>query len=455
MKHLFMLLIFVACSLTSNAQEQVYKYRIYLTDKQGSSFELNNPITFLSPKAIERRAKQGLSVDESDLPVSKLYVKKIEKLGFKIILTGKWENFVTISTNKRERIKKVKKLPFVKDVKLVWQGAEMPETTSRMKVKNCLDRRKDCYYGAFQEAIALTNVDKLHDKGFSGEGMTIAVIDAGYQNMDVIESMSNINVLGTKNFVTADENVFEYHSHGLSVLSCMAMNRPYYMVGTAPKASYWLLKSEDVASESLIEQDYWTAAIEFADSVGVDLVNTSLGYNVFNNSEDNYRLRDLDGARSLISRQASKVADKGIVLVCSAGNTGADSWKKITVPADAFNVITVGAVDKDGVLATFSAVGNTADGRVKPDVVAIGVDLNVMYPDGTINEINGTSFASPTICGMVACLWQSLPQLTAKQIINLVRSTGDRSDYPDNIYGYGIPNFWKAYLKQINADYGE
>lgn len=454
MKCFYILFALIFFSLSSYAQEPIYKYRVYLKDKCGSASKLDNPNTFLSSKAIERRTKQGISIDESDLAVSQLYVDEIKNLGFDIIVTGKWENFVTISTKKKGQINKVQKLPFVKSIKLLWKGPEILESTTHIKVNNSLERKGN-YYGAFQSAVTLTNVDKLHNKGFLGEGMTIAVIDAGYQNMDVIESMNNINILGTKNFVSASESVFEHHSHGLSVLSCMAMNQPYYMVGTAPKASYWLLKSEDVASESLIEQDYWVAAIEFADSVGVDLVNTSLGYNVFNNSDDNYKLRDLDGTKSLISRQASKVADKGIVLVCSAGNTGADSWKKITVPADAFNVITVGAVDKDGILATFSAVGNTADGRVKPDVVAIGVDLNVMYPDGTINEINGTSFASPTICGMVACLWQSLPHLTAKQIIRLVRSVGDRSDCPDNIYGYGVPNFWKAYSNQINADYGE
>ena len=205
------------------------------------------------------------------------------------------------------------------------------------------------------------------------------------------------------------------------------------------------MRIEDDLSEHLVEQDYWAAALEFADSVGVDVVNTSLGYHQFDDSTKNYRYRDLNGRFALMSRQAARSADKGMILVCSAGNTGTGTWKKITPPGDAENVLTVGAVDKEGVLAVFSAVGNTADGRVKPDVMALGRKAFVMGTDGTVGTANGTSFSSPIMCGMVACLWQALPKLTAKQIIELVRSSGDRADCPDNIYGYGIPDMWKAY----------
>ena len=271
------------------------------------------------------------------------------------------------------------------------------------------------------------------------------MIDAGLHNVDKIDAMKNIRILGVRDFVNPEADIYAESSHGMSVLSCMAMNQPHVMIGTAPEASYWLLRSEDEYSENLVEQDYWAAAIEFADSVGVDLVNTSLGYYSFDDPAKNYRYRDLNGHYALMSREAAKAADKGMIVVCSAGNSGAGSWKKVTPPGDAENIITVGAVTKRGELAPFSSVGNTADGRVKPDVVAVGLNSDVMGTDGNLRRANGTSFASPIMCGMVACLWQACPKLTAKQIIDLVRQSGDRADFPDNIYGYGIPDLWKAY----------
>ena len=200
-----------------------------------------------------------------------------------------------------------------------------------------------------------------------------------------------------------------------------------------------------------MEQDFWAAAVEFADSVGVDLVNTSLGYNEFDDSTMDFRLRDLDGRSSVISRVAGRMADKGMILVCSAGNSGNSAWKKITPPADADNILTVGAmVWQTRVIAPFSSVGNSQDGRVKPDVVAAGVRANVINARGSQGKANGTSFASPIMCGMVACLWQACPTLTAKEMIELVRQSGDRAEYPDNIYGYGIPDMWQAYQSYMN-----
>ncbi|MGN0310140.1 MAG: S8 family serine peptidase, partial [Bacteroides sp.] len=196
------------------------------------------------------------------------------------------------------------------------------------------------------------------------------------------------------------------------------------------------------------EQDYWAEAVEFADSVGVDVVNTSLGYYNFDNSDWNYAYRHLNGSYALMSRQASRMAGKGMLLVCSAGNSGAGSWKKITPPADAFDVLTVGAIDKEGTLASFSSIGTTADGRLKPDVVALGEMTSVIMADGSQGRANGTSYSSPIICGMVTCLWQALPQLTVRQLLEVVRQSANRAEYPDNIYGYGIPDFWKAYQSQ-------
>lgn len=425
------------------------KYRISLKDKAATDYSLQKPEMYLSKKSIERRKRQGLEIDSTDLPVCKKYVDAIRKKGVHVLVTGKWDNFVTVSCNDSMLIAEIAGLPFVRSTERVWRGVAKRASERDSLINKPL--RTDSLYGPAITQIKMSHADRLHEAGFKGQGMTIAVIDAGFHNVDKIEAMKNINILGTRDFVNPEADIYAESSHGMSVLSCMAMNQPNVMIGTAPEASYWLLRSEDEYSENLVEQDYWAAAIEFADSVGVDLVNTSLGYYSFDDPAKNYRYRDLNGHYALMSREAAKAADKRIVVVCSAGNSGSGSWKKITPPGDAENVITVGAVNKYGVLAPFSSVGNTADGRVKPDVVAVGLGSDVMGTDGNLRHANGTSFSSPIMCGMVACLWQACPELTAKEIIELVRRSGDRAVFPDNIYGYGIPDLWKAYQSTVNT----
>ena len=440
--------LLVLFSIGLSAQQQdTLMYRISLRDKANSPYSIEHPEAFLSQKAIERRQKQGLAIDSTDLPVNETYVNAILDKGVNLVVRGKWDNIVTVSLNDSTLVDEIAQLPFVVATEKVWiapKGGAKQMSTTRDELKNN-PQRSDTIYGAAYRQIQLSNGDKLHQAGYNGEGMTIAVIDAGYHNMDKIDAMQNIQVLGVKDFVNPQADIYAEENHGMAVLSCMGMNEPNVMIGTAPRAGYWLLRSEDNYSEHLVEQDYWAAAIEFADSVGVDVVNTSLGYYAFDDKSKNYELRNLDGQFALISRQASKVADKGMVLVCSAGNSGSGTWKKITPPADAENVLTVGAIDAKGILAPFSSIGNTTDGRIKPDVVAMGFQTEVMGTDGNLKKANGTSFASPVMAGMVACLWQALPQLTAKEVMELVRQSGNRANYPDNIYGYGIPDMWKAY----------
>ncbi len=447
-KRLLILSTLVLLAAGASAQQDTLKYRISLRDKAATAYSLERPEQFLSQKAIERRRKQNLAIDSTDLPVCRKYVDEIRRQGVNVIVTGKWENFVTVSCNDSALIDRIAALPFVRTAEKVWTApktkGEMMSAT-RDSVVNTPKIYTDSIYGPAITQIQLSNGDKLHDAGFKGQGMTIAVIDAGFHNLDKITAMQNIRVLGTKDFVNPQADLFAESSHGMSVLSCIGMNRPGIMTGTAPEASFWLLRSEDEYSENLVEQDYWAAAIEFADSVGVDVINTSLGYYAFDDKSKNYKYRDLDGHHALMSRQASRIADKGMVLVCSAGNSGMGSWKKITPPGDAENVLTVGAVNKRALLAPFSSIGNTADNRIKPDVVAVGEGSDVIRTDGNQGKANGTSFSSPIMCGMVACLWQACPKLTAKELIELVRSSGDRADCPDNIYGYGVPDIWKAY----------
>lgn len=452
MKKLVLLVFALNICLGTFAQftpEDTLKYRISLKDKAATDYSLQKPEMYLSKKSIERRKRQGLEIDSTDLPVCKKYVDAIRKKGVHVLVTGKWDNFVTVSCNDSMLIAEIAGLPFVRSTERVWRGVAKRASERDSLINKPL--RTDSLYGPAITQIKMSHADRLHEAGFKGQGMTIAVIDAGFHNVDKIEAMKNINILGTRDFVNPEADIYAESSHGMSVLSCMAMNQPNVMIGTAPEASYWLLRSEDEYSENLVEQDYWAAAIEFADSVGVDLVNTSLGYYSFDDPTKNYRYRDLNGHYALMSREAAKAADKGIVVVCSAGNSGSGSWKKITPPGDAENVITVGAVNKYGVLAPFSSVGNTVDGRVKPDVVAVGLGSDVMGTDGNLRHANGTSFSSPIMCGMVACLWQACPELTAKEIIELVRRSGDRAVFPDNIYGYGIPDLWKAYQSTVNT----
>ena len=452
MKKLVLLVFALNICLGTFAQftpEDTLKYRISLKDKAATDYSLQKPEMYLSKKSIERRKRQGLEIDSTDLPVCKKYVDAIRKKGVHVLVTGKWDNFVTVSCNDSMLIAEIAGLPFVRSTERVWRGVAKRASERDSLINKPL--RTDSLYGPAITQIKMSHADRLHEAGFKGQGMTIAVIDAGFHNVDKIEAMKNINILGTRDFVNPEADIYAESSHGMSVLSCMAMNQPNVMIGTAPEASYWLLRSEDEYSENLVEQDYWAAAIEFADSVGVDLINTFLGYYSFDDPTKNYRYRDLNGHYALMSREAAKAADKGIVVVCSAGNSGSGSWKKITPPGDAENVITVGAVNKYGVLAPFSSVGNTADGRVKPDVVAVGLGSDVMGTDGNLRHANGTSFSSPIMCGMVACLWQACPELTAKEIIELVRRSGDRAVFPDNIYGYGIPDLWKAYQSTVNT----
>ena len=439
--------LMVVCTLTALAQK-TYRYRVALKDKAGTTFTLENPKEFLSERALERRNRQQLPVDSTDLPVSAVYLSELVKMGGQVVTTSKWNNTVVLEISDTLLMDEVSEMPFVQNVKKVWVQPDgvFPRNKNRKKEVTNEVKEAGHHYGKAFRQINIHGGDSLHQAGYKGQGMQVAVIDAGFYNADRIKFFKKMNLLGIRDFVNPHSDIYEENAHGMKVLSCMAAHMEDVFVGTAPEASYWLLRSEDQDTEQPIEEDYWAAAIEFADSVGVDVVNTSLGYYQFDEGYADYRYRDLDGRVSLMSHSASMAADKGMVVVCSAGNSGTDAWKKITPPADADNVLAVGALTKGLVNADFSSVGNTSDGRVKPDVMAIGMNSVVADTDGTLSVANGTSFASPILCGVVTCFWQACPWLTAKEVIKAVQQAGDRVDYPDNIYGYGVPNLWKAYM---------
>ncbi len=441
----FLIGLLLVCTGYAFAQK-TYKYRIHFRDKATTVYSITEPQRFLSERALERRAGQGLAVDSTDLPVCESYVQAVTEQGARLVTQSKWNNTVVVEVADTLQMNGIAALPCVAAVRKVWTAPDSIPERNRSRKEEITDKvsHGENYYGETYCALAIHRGDSLHAAGFRGEGIRIAIIDAGFYNADAIGLFRTTKIEGTHDFVNPQSDIYAENAHGMKVLSCMAANEPYALVGTAPEASYWLLRSEDQDTEQPVEEDYWAAAMEFADSVGVDVVNTSLGYYEFDDPSMNYRYRDLDGHCSLMSHTASLAADKGMVVVCSAGNSGVDSWKKITPPADAENVLTVGAVNCDLINAHFSSVGNTADGRIKPDVMAMGVSVALADNDGSVSYANGTSFASPIFCGLVACFWQACPWLTARQVVEAMRQAGNRRDYPDNIYGYGVPDVWTA-----------
>ena len=425
-------------------------YRLYLRDKdlQHTPFSVNRPEQFLSARSIERRKRQGLPVDVTDLPIAPAYLDSVSRTGIEIVGQSKWNNTLLVKIHKEKELNKLNSLSFITKKLKVFSSPDSITERKRSSFRKELNSWESVpiHYGAAAEQLKSLGGQRIHERGFYGNGMMIAVFDGGFMNVDRIPALHGVKLAGLKDFVVPkSNNIFEEMEHGTMVLSTMAANAPNLYVGVAPEAQYVLVRCEDERTESLAEEDYWASAAEYADSLGVDVINSSLGYHDFDDVKTNHLYWEQDGETALISHTASMCADKGIICVNSAGNDGMGVWKKINFPADAKDILTVGSINEQGKNAAFSAVGPTADGRIKPDVMAFGSPASVITGRGAIINDNGTSFSSPLIAGMTACLWQALPHKTAKQIIKLVKMAGNNQQHPDNIYGYGVPDFWKAY----------
>ena len=436
-----------------------YIYRLTIRDKADSPYSLDHPGRWLSHKSVERRKRQGLQLDSTDLPVSPRYLRELRShKQAHIVGQSRWNNTVLVCSPDTVLLSQLCTLPFVAKGELVWMSPDSLEhKRENWNVHdkfNAWDSVHNEHYGNGQEQIEMLQGQRLHSIGMRGKGMTIAVLDGGFQGCDEIPAIQHANILGVKDFVYPNsQHFYRETDHGTKVLSAMAANEPHVLVGTAPEARYWMLRCEDSETEQPVEEDYWTMAAEFADSAGVDIISSSLGYNDYDGYPGYYHQRDLDGRTALISRSASMLAQKGIILVNSAGNSGMGPWKKIVYPADAQDILTVGALDTEHHNAPFCGVGPTQDGRVKPDVMALGSPATLISGRGTIVRDMGTSFSTPTVAGLVACLWQSLPTKTALEIIHLIRQTSSSHQKPDNIYGYGTPNFWRAYMiGKVNSE---
>lgn len=461
MKKTFTLITLLFSIVTLSAQDRSNIYIIKFSDKGQSGYSISNPGQFLSERSVERRLLQHIPLNETDLPVSSAYLQNLKKLGAEVIYTSKWLNVAIANVSNESNVMAIKALPYVRDIN---KSSVLDRKTNHQPFKRFFQQEKfhriDLHkdenntkavmsynYGLSGNQAKMLKVDQLHNQGYAGEGMTIAVIDAGFNSantLDVFDSLYAKNrILGTKDFVQPGNNVYNntMSLHGTMVLSTMGGNLPGAIVGTAPHASFYLLRSEDASAEYLMEEYYWVNAAEYADSIGADLINSSLGYTVFDNPADSHTYADMDGNTAVVTIAADMAAQKGILVVSSAGNDGNKPWHYISAPADGDSVLTIGAVDSLGLYANFSSVGPTADGRVKPDVAAQGSSVIVAVIPSGISWGSGTSFSSPILCGAAACLWQANPTYSNMEIYNAIKQSGSRASNPNDEIGWGIPDF--------------
>lgn len=416
------------------------RYWVAFTDKTNSAFSISNPEAFLSQESIRRRAKNKVEVIEEDLPVNLSYIQNVKNNGAKILYALKWFNGVVVQCESTVA-QKLTSVSGVKSVELVARGRASG------------GRRGDKYSQESQEEGQEENkpqrkmlgLDTMNKNDFYGERINVAVFDNGFAKVNSLPAFAPLfkenRVKLTANLVNG-QPVYGSGEHGVYVLSLMAAASKE-VVGSLPKANYFLFHTEEQISEYRIEEYNWMRAMEMADSAGVQIVNSSLGYNTFDDSSMDYTLSQRDGNTSVITQAATKGVSKGIVIVVSAGNTDS-GWKNTLLPADARGVIAVGSVDNNGVWSESSTVGPTADGRIKPDVVAPGVNVPVLNSSGGVSNPSGTSFASPLVACLAGGILQAYPQLTAAQVVESIISSADRHKSPNNKYGHGLPHFLAA-----------
>jgi len=438
------LLLFIANFSVSYAQDKVHL--IYFKDKDNSPYSLDNPSEFLTEKALKRRQKQNIPVQFRDLPVNPDYVQKVQDTGAKVLYPTRWFNGLVIETDE-VTFSEVQKLECVQQTAILSKASKTQNEFEEFRpfpippspVNNQRLEAED--YGASLTQIQLLGIDKMHEQNFRGEGMTIAVMDNGFLNADINPMLKNLTVLGTYDFVYQRNLVYTRGSHGTQVLSVMGAYKPSELIGGAYNASFYLFATEDDNSESRAEEAFWLIAAERADSLGVDIISTSLGYSTFDDFNLDYNLSDIDGNTSIITKAADIAVSTGMVVVTSAGNEGQSMWGKITFPADGDSVLAVGSVNSVGDYYVGSSRGYSADGRVKPDVMALGVSTATSSAGGFLFRKTGTSFAAPSVTALVTGVWQSQPELTAVEVIERIRKSGSQFHNPDEKMGYGIPNF--------------
>ena len=432
---------------TSSAAAQDEDAWVYLTDKVDVANAIANPLTILTQKSIDRKAKHSVAIDSRDVPVNEVYITTLKgETGITVMAKSKWFNAVHVRGTETN-INNLTALGFVDHVDFADNSLDakrVSEPKDKFEIEN---RRVLFNYGNTQNQVEMINADNLHVADYTGTGVTVAVIDSGFENVDTMSPFSRLrnagNLMGGYDFVDRTNDVYASTTsdHGVRVLSTMAGYVLNQFVGTAPDATYYLFRTEDAASENPVEESYWVEAAERADSLGVDIINTSLGYKGYDNPNYSHVSADLNGNTAYITKGANIAFDKGIMLVNSAGNSDFDG---VNAPADAAGVFTIAAVDGSGAYAWFSSIGSGTQPTPKPDVAARGEGSYVIGSNGLITQNNGTSFSSPIMAGGIACLMQALPNKTNAEIMQLVRDSGSQSASHDFFIGYGIPDLQAA-----------
>jgi serine protease AprX len=441
--------------ISGSLHAQVNRYMVFFKDKTGTPYTTANPIDFLSQKAIDRRIKQGVTVDERDLPVNNNYIQAIKDVGANVFFTSRWMNGVLVQCD-ASMVPSFQQLPFVDHVEFVAPNEKLQSNGRKKKIN--LRKNNSADGAQTQSQLAMLGIPDMHADGFTGGGITIAVLDAGFNGVNVVGPFQHlfdanlINTIVSKDFVYNSDNVFQYDEHGTEVLSVIAAQIPDVFTGGAYDANFQLYVTEDDNSEYRIEEYNWLFAAERADSAGADIIQSSLGYYDFDDASMNYSKAQMDGKTAVVTKAAQWAADRGIVVVCSAGNEGNVAWKIISAPADAVDVLAVGNVDLEGKRNPSSSIGPSADGRIKPDVSALGTGVKVIKPNGSLSSASGTSLSAPLITSLVAGMWQRFPYLTNKELMGLIRYTASRGKNPDNSIGYGIPNYKSAEAFQASEE---
>jgi serine protease AprX len=460
-------LLLICCSVFFvNANAQLSRYIVRLKDKATNPFSINNPAQYLGPRSLQRRLKYNIAIDSTDLPVTPRYIDSLRLAGAVTILnSSKWLNQVAIKTNDAAAIAKINSYSFVISTTAV--ASKNPQEISPVNKQLDADNATgisgggsssfieqttaDVYnYGLSHGQVHLHRGEFLHNHGFKGEGMIMTILDAGfyhYQTLRTFDSIRNNNqILGTYDFVANETSVNEDDTHGMQCLSTIGANIPGVFVGTAPKTSFYLYRTEDVASEYQIEEQNFAAGLERADSIGVDITSTSLGYNQFDNPANSYTYADMNGNTTISARAADYAAKKGIMMVIAAGNEGSKPWHYIITPSDADSVMAVGAVDTLRNVAAFSSYGPSSDGQVKPSLAATGLRAVIANTvDGNPTFGNGTSFATPNLAGLTTCLMQAFPEYNNMVILDAMQRSASKFLNPDVRIGYGIPDMIKAF----------
>lgn len=461
MKFWFTLFLCAFCAIQSNAQ--LNRYRVQLKHKGATTHQLSNPSAYLSQKAIERREKFQIPIDSADLPIPSIYIQEIQSVaGVTILNQSKWLNAVSVRITDPAAISTLLALPYVESVegiaartgevrRVEEEMVDLPAVASRSQ--NLQDDYYDYGANSFAE-IKLHNGQFLHNIGLRGAGVQIAMLDGGFRNYNTLAAFDSMNlnnrVLSTWDFVDKHSSVAEDHQHGMQCLSTIATNLPGQFVGKAPEASFHLYRTEDASSEFPIEEFNWVCGAERADSIGADIISSSLGYGYeWSNPVADYPYSYLNGDITMAARGADRAAAKGLLVFNSAGNAGNSYWKMITTPADGDSVVAVGAVNNNGVVGSFSSYGPSADGRVKPDLASAGVAAMVINTNGAIGASNGTSFAGPNLAGLAACLWQGFPEVSNMRIIDALKKSANQYLNPDDRIGYGIPDMKKTFASLL------